>query len=70
MEEIAGGASVVVTSYGTLNSEFKKYCCVAEVEKEKGKGKAKAGPKPKVLKASKRGLFGSESFFKSFWRCC
>lgn len=61
MEEINGGVTVIVTSYGTLISEYKKYCCVPETEKEKGKGKGKATPKPKVLKASKRGLFGSES---------
>ena len=61
MEEIEGGATVVVTSYGTLNSEYKKYCCIPEGEKEKGKGKGKVQMKPKVLKASKRGLFGSES---------
>lgn len=57
VEEIKSGKNVIVTSYGTVISEYKKFQKQEELEKEsKGKGKGKAKVKDSGKKDSLLGI--------------
>lgn len=63
-EEVQGGVDIVITSYGTLASEFSKWSNenMSPKDKEKTKGKGKDVEKKKKLNKIRRGIFDVEWF--------